>query len=61
MSYLITLGSQEGDTILDPFAGSCTTCVAAKELGRNYIGIEMEGEYIKICEARLKTIQPTLL
>ncbi len=61
MSYLITLGSREGDTILEPFAGSGTTCVAAKELKRNYIGIEKESEYIKICEARLEDQQLALL
>lgn len=61
MSYLITLGSREGDVVLDPFAGSCTTCVAAQELKRKYIGIERESEYVKICEARLAVNQPTLL
>lgn len=61
MSYLITLGSRKGDTVLDPFAGSCTTGVAAKELGRNYICIERETEYVKICDARLLAVQPTLL
>lgn len=60
MSYLITLGSREGDLILDPFAGSGTTLVATKELKRNYIGIEREKEYVDIAEARLKTIQEPL-
>jgi DNA modification methylase len=54
MSYLIALGSRPGDSILDPFAGSGTTCLAAKQLNRNYIGIEREVEYIEIAEARLK-------
>jgi site-specific DNA-methyltransferase (adenine-specific) len=54
MSYLITLGSREGDTILDPFCGSGTTCIAAQILHRNYIGIELNPEYCKIAEARLK-------
>lgn len=56
MSYLITLGSQKGDVVLDPFCGSGTTCLAAKELGRNYIGIEREGEYVEIANARLNQL-----
>ena len=54
MSYLITLGSRPGDTILDPFAGSGTTGCAAEMLGREYILIEMTEEYIPIIEARLE-------
>lgn len=61
MSYLITLGSRPGDVVLDPFVGSGTTCIAAKELGRNFIGIEREVEYVEIAEARLSAVQPTLL
>lgn len=53
MSYLITLFSREGDTILDPFVGSGTTCLAAKNLKRKYIGIEREQEYVEIAKARL--------
>jgi DNA modification methylase len=41
--------------VLDPFNGSGTTCVAAKSLGRNYIGIDCSEEYCKISEERLKT------
>jgi site-specific DNA-methyltransferase (adenine-specific) len=53
MSYLITLGSREGDVILDPFMGSGTTPLASKNLNRKYIGIEREKEYFKICCARV--------
>ena len=53
MSYLIDLGSREGDTVLDPFAGSGTTLVAAKMLNRQFIGCELDPEYVKIAEARL--------
>lgn len=53
MSYLITLGSREGDIVLDPFAGSGTTCIAAKIISRNYIGIELSEEYCDIAEKRL--------
>jgi DNA modification methylase len=53
MSYLITLGSREGDVVLDPFLGSGTTALSAKMIGRKYIGIEREPEYYKICCARV--------
>lgn len=60
MSYLITLGSRPGDVVLDPFAGSCTTGVAAKNLGRKSICIEREQEYVNICEARMSNIPDSL-
>lgn len=50
----------ENNIILDPFAGSGTTLVAAKELGFSYIGIEIEKNYISIIENRLKNTAPTL-
>jgi site-specific DNA-methyltransferase (adenine-specific) len=53
MRYLVRLVTPPGGTVLDPFAGSGTTLVAAKEEGFNFIGIELEPEYIEIAEARL--------
>jgi site-specific DNA-methyltransferase (adenine-specific) len=49
------------DLILDPFAGSGTTCVAAKMEGRNYIGIEISEKYCKIARERLKSVTQKLL
>ena len=45
--------SNKGDTVLDPMCGSGTTLKMAKELGRNYIGIEISPEYCAIAEKRL--------
>jgi len=54
MSWLITIGSRGGDTVLDPFCGSGTTLCAARMLDRNYIGIEKELEYVKIATKRIE-------
>jgi len=49
--------SNEGDTILIPFAGSGSECVSASANRRQFIGIEMNREYIKIAKQRLKAIE----
>jgi site-specific DNA-methyltransferase (adenine-specific) len=55
---LIAAYSKPGDIILDPFAGSGTTVVAAKQLGRRYIAMELEARYCKIAQERLNRIHP---
>ena len=50
---LVQLLSNEGDTVLDPFNGSGQTCVAARDLNRKYIGIDLSEEYCKIARERL--------
>lgn len=52
--HLIRLFTVEGQTVLDPFLGSGTTCVAACESGRQSIGIDIDPDYIKIARARVK-------
>jgi DNA modification methylase len=51
---LISNSSNEGDLVVDLFVGGGTTLVAAKNLNRQFIGIEKEEEYYKICLERLK-------
>lgn len=53
MAYLIELGCPRNGVVLDPFVGSGTTCIAAKQLGRKYIGIELEENYHLLAEARV--------
>ena len=58
--YLIKTYTNKDDVVLDPFLGSGTTALAAKLLGRNYIGIEKNPEYVKIAEERIKAISNPL-
>ena len=52
--YLIALTTDKNSVVLDPFLGSGTTAVACKELGRTFIGIEINKEYIEIAKKRLE-------
>jgi 16S rRNA G966 N2-methylase RsmD len=54
ISTLVQWLTNPGDVILDPFAGSATTCVAAKQLNRRFIGIEKESQYVQIGNKRLE-------
>lgn len=53
MKFLIELTTKDGQKVLDPFMGSGTTCAAAKELNREYIGIELNESYYEIAKERL--------
>ena len=53
---LITNSTKENDIVLDCFCGSGTTCVACKETGRRFIGMEIDPEYHKIAVDRLNGI-----
>jgi len=53
--HLIAASSRPGDEILDPFLGSGTTAVAARELGRRWVGIEQSPAYAEMARTRLAT------
>jgi len=57
----IKAGSKAGDTILDPFAGTGTTGLVAEKLGRKFVGIELNPEYVDMAERRINSVQHLLL
>lgn len=56
----ILAGCPKGGIVLDPFMGSGTTAVVAKKLGRRWIGIELNPEYIKMAENRIANTMESL-
>jgi DNA modification methylase len=56
-AWFIKLFTQPDDVVLDPFLGSGTAAVAAKQLGRRCIGIEINPEYVQLAQERLDAIQ----
>lgn len=56
MEYLIRTYTNEGEVVLDNTMGSGTTCLAAKNTGRRYIGIEQDEAYFRIAQQRVEGI-----
>lgn len=57
MARLIQASTQPGAWILDPFNGSSTTGIAANLLGRKYLGLEIEDEFLSMSKARREEIE----
>jgi DNA modification methylase len=57
MERIIKMSTDPGDLVLDPVAGSGTTAVAAKRLGRNYILFDINEEVLDICNKRLDNLE----
>ncbi|HEX4294292.1 MAG TPA: site-specific DNA-methyltransferase [Rhizomicrobium sp.] len=55
---VIVSSTKPGDVVLDPFFGSGTTGAVAKRLGRRFIGIERDSEYVKVARRRIASIVP---
>lgn len=56
LERIITASTQEGDLILDPFMGSGTTGVAALKLGRKFVGVDAEKQYVELAERRISDV-----
>ena len=54
LNQIINIATDEGDVVLDPFCGSGTTCVSAKLLKRQYIGIDISEDAVKLANTRLQ-------
>ena len=59
LERIIKASSRRGDLVVDPFAGSFTTCAVAKRLGRRSVGIESQEEYVKVGLRRLSLARET--
>jgi len=60
LKNLIKIASNKGDIVLDPFMGVGSTGVAAIEMEREFIGIELDKDYFEAAKKRLELIQPSL-
>ena len=60
LKFIIEASSSEGDLVLDCFAGSGTTLVAAQTLNRNWIGIDKSEQAIKVAKKRLAGLPNSL-
>jgi DNA modification methylase len=57
MQFLAEALSRPGDIVLDPFCGSGSTLVAAKKLGRHYIGCDLSEKYCRLAKYRLSLVK----
>lgn len=58
LERILAISTRPGDLVLDPFAGSGTTCVVAKRMGRRWIGIERDPVYAGAAEKRIADAEP---
>lgn len=57
LKKILSIATDEGDLVLDPFCGSGSTCVAAKSMNRNFIGIDKSSDATQLAEKRLKEMK----
>ena len=60
LERIVLMSSDPGDVILDPFIGTGTTAVAAKRLGRHYIGIDIDEDYAQISRVNVAREEPSV-
>jgi site-specific DNA-methyltransferase (adenine-specific) len=60
LERIVLMSTDAGDVVLDPFLGTGTSAIAAKTLGRHYVGIEIDQEYATIAEDKLSKVTPSI-
>jgi len=60
LERIVLMSTDPGDTVLDPFLGTGTTAIAAKTLGRHFVGIDLDPEYIKIATDKLDKVSEAI-
>jgi site-specific DNA-methyltransferase (adenine-specific)/modification methylase len=61
LQHIIRIASNPGDLVFDPFMGVGSTGAAALRMGRRFLGVEIDKQYFRTSQKRLKTVQPMLL
>jgi site-specific DNA-methyltransferase (adenine-specific) len=59
LERIVLMSTDPGDIVLDPFLGTGTTAIAAKALGRHFIGIDIDHQYVKLARAKLTRVRQT--
>jgi site-specific DNA-methyltransferase (adenine-specific) len=59
LERIVLMSTDPSDTVLDPFLGTGTTAIAAKTLGRHFIGIDVDTEYVAIANDKLERVEET--
>jgi len=59
LERIILMSTDPGDVVLDPFLGTGTTAIAAKAMGRNFVGIELDAAYAEIARGKLTQVEPS--
>jgi len=60
LERIVLMSTDPGDIVLDPFLGTGTTAVAAKKLGRHFVGIDVDPEYAKIANEKIENVAVTM-
>ena len=59
LERIVLMSTDPGDVVLDPFLGTGTTAIAAKTLGRHFVGVELDPEYVKVADDKLEQVEET--